>query len=166
MRIRLLMPAPALLAFGLALPALGHAVPASGTKPVRGAVAVDHRYDPSGDYFVEGYVQTVRIRRAGRIVASGRLPAKGDLRFRLAPGTYRLSSSTRVCAGNCGQLEGPVNRCGRTIDVVALRTVRLRVTVSASAPCRISMRAAPSAAPDPALSGQPTAPASSALEAR
>jgi len=74
-------------------------------------------------------------------VASGRLRAKGDVRFRLAPGTYRLRSSTRVCNGNCSLLGGPEHRCGRTIDVVALRTLRVRVTVSASAPCRISMRA-------------------------
>jgi hypothetical protein len=132
---------PAMLVLWLAGPALGHAVPASGTKPVRGAVAVDHRSDPSGGYYVEGYVQTVRIRRAGRTMAAGRLRAKGDLRFRLAPGTYRLRSSTRVCAGNCTLLEDPVHRCGRTIDVAALRTLRVRVTVSASAPCRISMRA-------------------------
>ena len=129
------MPATALLAIGLAVPA----VAVSGTKPVRGAVAVDQRYDASGGYFVEGYVQTVRIRRAGRTVAAGRLPAKGALRRRLAPGTYRLRSSTRVCDGNCSLLDAPVHRCGRTIEVVALRTVRLRVTVSASAPCRISV---------------------------
>jgi hypothetical protein len=136
---------PAMLALWPAVPALAHAVPASGTKPVRGAVAVDHRYDPSGGYYVEGYVQTVRITRAGRTVASGRLRAEGDLRFRVAPGTYRLRSSTRVCEGNCSQLDSPAHRCRRTIDVVALRTLRLRVTVKASARCRISVRPAPPA---------------------
>ena len=143
MRTRLLLPAAAMLALGLAVPSLGHTVKASGAKPVRGALAVDQRYDPSGGYFVEGYVQTVRIRRAGKTVSSGRLPAKGDLRRRLAPGSYRLHSATRVCEANCFQLDGAVHGCGRTIDVVALQTVRFRVTVSASAPCRTSMRAAP-----------------------
>ena len=128
-----------LLVLGFAAPALGHAAPAD-TAAVRGAVAVDHRYDPSGGYYVEGYVQTVRITRAGRTVASGRLRAKGDLRRRLPPGTYRLRSSTRVCNGNCTLLGGPENRCRRTIRVAALRTVRFRVTVKASAPCRITER--------------------------
>src|SRR5690242_10277900 len=55
----------------------------------------------------------------------------------LAAGTYTLTSWQRPCDGNCGYLDPPTDRCGRTITLVPGAAAAYTIELMPGRGCRI-----------------------------
>lgn len=106
----------------------------SDDDPAAARLAVTHRFDLSQGIPTEGFVSYLRLTQAdGEVVGQrelrGPLPDRRAT-FQLPEGDYRLIAYQRTCAGNCGFLDPPSNRCA---EELALRGGQARRVVVAVA---------------------------------
>jgi hypothetical protein len=116
----------------------------AGSQDERGTLTLSQRLDVSGGPYVEGSVSYLRVRdRRGVVFRRSRA---GSIEARLRPraGLYRVVSFQRPCAGNCSQLDPPVDRCSRRVRVYAGEISRVSSVTRPGEGCR--MRVAQQAA--------------------
>lgn len=107
-------------------------------------------YDMSEGAYVEGSNSFVRVEGAdGDEFAETRLDEGTRLEklkvlstatLRLAPGSYRLVSFQRPCAGDCGALDPPTDECSADLRLDAGRPVEATITVLPGQGCTIELR--------------------------
>jgi hypothetical protein len=155
MRTALLAVLPALAALVLA------GCGSQSAPPVgeRGQTVVDARAEGSVDVrvrqvldfskarYTEGSYSYIRVERPdGKEVVEERVDEERDCSefecvskvfVRLDPGEYRLVSFQRPCEGNCGFLDPPMDRCARSIGVLAGEALNIVVTVRPGEGCKI-----------------------------
>jgi hypothetical protein len=114
-----------------------------GTDPV--AVRIEQAFDRNGALYIEGSYSYVRVERPdGEQVLDQRLPSDfpvASTTFRLDPGSYRLLSYQRPCAGNCGLLDPPTDRCDAALAVEVGSPLEVSVRVSPGEGCAIDVAA-------------------------
>ena len=66
-------------------------------------------------FYIEGALQFLVVKRNGDEVVRRRI-VKGTHAF-LPIGRYWVSSYTRICDGNCGNLDPPMFRCARYVEL-------------------------------------------------
>jgi len=99
--------------------------------------------------YVEGSVSHVRVRGVrGRLIAAKRSRRpRFRIRRRLAPGDYTVINYQRPCAGNCGTLDPPTDRCARRVRILSGGLTEVAVRVRPGRRCRMSRRAMPARFP-------------------
>jgi hypothetical protein len=109
----------------------------------RGVLRATGQLKPSSSVYTEGALEYVSVRRAGSgvLVLKREYPlGKIKLARRLLAGSYRLTSWTRTCSGNCGYLDPPGYACSRAIRIRAGTTLRAIVVSEVGKHCRITVR--------------------------
>ena len=128
---------PERIALVAALALLVVAVPAAGGAQ-GGELRIRSQHHENGAVYIEGAYQYVRIRReGGRVVDTFRIGERMR-RFRLRPGTYRVSSWTRSCAGSCATLDPPRDHCRGSFRVRAGRYVTATIHTAVGEDCWIT----------------------------
>ena len=90
---------------------------------------------------IEGAISYLRIEHAsGATVVDGQLPASKMVALKLRPGKYRLESWQRVCAGNCGHLDPPSDRCARDFPMRHSESLDATIRVNFTSGCVITLR--------------------------
>ena len=142
----------ALLA-GIMTPVLVFAAgaPADGNgNSAPGRITAVFSFDESHGMPIEGSVSYVELRKSpGGTVLAAELRGDTDKRSVTTPvrgGLYRISAYQRLCDASCGNLSPPSHACGRSVRVVAGRSVKARIRVRWTAanaedqpPCRITL---------------------------
>ena len=131
----------AVVAALLAVPATGNAAP--GTLDLR------QTFDGSRGVYVEGTLSYVRVRgiRGKLVVAKRTSRPIFRMQRRLGPGRYTVISYQRPCAGNCGMLDPPTDRCARRVRVLSGGLTEVAVHVRPGRRCTMSRHALPARFP-------------------
>jgi hypothetical protein len=117
----------------------GMLVAAAGAQTERPALRVTQEFVGS-QLYMEGSIGYIQIKkRTGRVVASGTFREARELRFRLAPGRYRVVSFQRPCDGNCSYLDPPTDRCSRALVIRRRHPVAAKVEISPGNGCTIRL---------------------------
>lgn len=108
-------------------------------RPRARLVVGERRVDTPAVY-TEGFLQCLAIRptNSSRPVFHRCADRLGFDRL-LRPGSYRLASYTRPCAGNCNQLDPARNHCARSLRLRGEERLKVIVRVAAGEPCRIRL---------------------------
>jgi hypothetical protein len=106
----------------------------------RGELRIRERPTSTGDVYIEGAYQYVRVTRTrdGAVVLHDRSATKLASDVKLPPGFYRVSSWTRTCDGTCDDLDAPSNRCHGFFRVRAGRFVTASIRSEVGERCRIT----------------------------
>jgi hypothetical protein len=100
-------------------------------------IEVRTEFDDSGGVYIEGFLSYVRVRGPG-IDEEIELEVPESASFELeGGGTYVMTSWVRSCAGNCGFLDPPSDRCEDMFAVGEGATLRVLITYRAGTPCEI-----------------------------
>jgi zinc D-Ala-D-Ala dipeptidase len=131
----------AVVAALVALPAAADATP--GTLDLR------QSFDSSRGVYVEGSVSYVRVRgvRGKLVVAKRSRRPRFRMQRRLAPGRYTVINYQRPCAGNCGTLDPPSDRCARRVRILTAGLTEVAVRVRPGRRCTMSRHALPARFP-------------------
>jgi zinc D-Ala-D-Ala dipeptidase len=131
----------AVVAALVVLPAAADATP--GTLDLR------QSSDSSRGVYVEGSVSYVRVRgvRGKLIVAKRSRRPRFRMQRRLAPGRYTVINYQRPCAGNCGTLDPPADRCARRVRILSGGLTEVTVRVRPGRRCRMTRHALPARVP-------------------
>ena len=92
-----------------------------------------------GSLYTEGSFSYVRVERDGQEIAKVKLEdSRAELR--LDEGSYRLISFQRPCDGNCGLLDPPVDRCERSVQLLADETLHVKVVLHQRGGCTMRIK--------------------------
>jgi zinc D-Ala-D-Ala dipeptidase len=121
-------------------------------QAAQGRLDFRQAFDSSRGLYVEGSVSFVRVRRLGGELVVARRVQRPRFRMwrRVAPGRYRVISYQRPCAGNCGVLDPPTDRCARRVRVFSGGLTQVRVTVRPGRGCAMTRSARPARFPSTA----------------
>lgn len=87
--------------------------------------------------YIEGALQEVALVDANGHRFTAEPAMNGPFRFdHLSPGTYELHGALRPCDGNCGILDGRVDRCHTTLEVAS--DLEAQVSFTIGQPCVIT----------------------------
>jgi hypothetical protein len=111
------------------------ASPATAQTPAAGRLTVHVKHVRSNSMYIEGSIQYLVVKRGGEQVLRRRI-SKGTHTF-LTVGRYWVSSYTRVCEANCGNLDAPSYRCSRYLDLRGGDRVSMTLRVRVGRRCSI-----------------------------
>src|SRR4030095_8353791 len=104
-------------------------------------IVVSERRDPT-ILEVEGSWGYLRVTASDALIDEKRLPLeRASTSIRLASGSYELISFTRLCNGNCGNPDAPLEECRLSVTLAAGETLTLdRVRAGATCTLKITSR--------------------------
>jgi hypothetical protein len=128
-----------ILALALALGSCSTLTSAGEPPPpgalVRVTVAVPH----GAGLYIEGAVRYLHI--TGPAIDTQLQLNQGGATAVSLPGgqTYQLESWARPCDGNCGNLDGPTDRCTETFPLESGKTTAIEITAPPGKPCTMAV---------------------------
>ena len=111
--------------------------------PAPASLTVTIAPSEGGPVYIEGALRYLHV-TGPDVDVRKQLDTNGPVTITLPDGgSYRLESWARPCDGNCGYLDGAVDRCSGTFPVTGGETTAIEVTAPVGHPCTFSVIQSP-----------------------